>query len=503
MNRRRSAQIIIFMAIAGVAFFSCNKGGGIISDAITFALLINADESDNVASVTVGFLSDAASYELLNIVADLNADGQWQQYSIDNGTQDEWIVKNMPLAITATEYTTFFSLLDADIISGDAANLRVVISAGPVTGDDWDGSLPAGAVALDEIVTVEELDAKNNVDPADGYYGVGGSEEVLSDRLSSGLKYEREGDLNLETLFYRPDMPDLQQGTNSCVLHSITNSLVWLAEKNNFTDKLQKVLTDAETDTNISTAEGQNDFAYALGDTLGYNPASGVKTEDIIPKKQQFATDNQLPITTEKIGSDNGVGTFEAIQQAMKDDCDVEVGMIIDGKLKHMVTVVGFADIMIGDKPYRSITVHDSDTESFNDLYELQEDKLSFNNYPFRGKKVSAKLTFAIKECPKSTETSMLQVDPESYAFVHVIGGTSCPQTIGELAVTSSGSELNWNITTEMPWLSFSQTSGTTPSTLNVLFNCDINPVAQILTGSFDVSDGDESIPVDVSGDVQ
>jgi hypothetical protein len=55
-----------------------------------------------------------------------------------------------------------------------------------------------------------------------------------------------------------------------------------------------------------------------------------------------------------------------------------------------------------------------------------------------------------------------------------------------------------------MSWLSFTQTSGTTPSTLNVQFNCNIYPVAaQMLTGSFDVSDGNESTTVDVSGDVQ
>jgi len=73
-----------------------------------------------------------------------------------------------------------------------------------------------------------------------------------------------------------------------------------------------------------------------------------------------------------------------------------------------------------------------------------------------------------------------------------------------KLEITSSGSELSWSISSDMSWLSFTHTSATTLSTLNVQFNCNIYPVAaQMLTGSFDVSDGNESTTVDVSSGVQ
>ena len=104
------------------------------------------------------------------------------------------------------------------------------------------------------------------------------------------------------------------------------------------------------------------------------------------------------------------------------------------------------------------------------------------------------------------------------YTFLHRIGPTPLPQPVGTLEVTSStgdtlednnqftqDGELNWVIVSDVPWLDFSSTSGTTPSEITIRFNGNINPVPQDLEDSFTVEteDGDQVITIEVTGDIQ
>jgi hypothetical protein len=103
----------------------------------------------------------------------------------------------------------------------------------------------------------------------------------------------------------------------------------------------------------------------------------------------------------------SGKGVFEEIKKAMQDGCDVEVGLLIpDKKMLHQMTVVGFADMKLGEQPYRTLLVHDPQTESYNDLYEIQADSITVPKFLIDGKLHTAKLAYAIKECYKEPETA-------------------------------------------------------------------------------------------------
>jgi hypothetical protein len=113
---------------------------------------------------------------------------------------------------------------------------------------------------------------------------------------------------------------------------------------------------------------------------------------------------------------------------------------------------------------------------------------------------------------------ALLIADPVTFTFLHIIGVTNLPQLIGTLNISSSegemlyedsqfqqDGELAWVIVSDVPWLSFSSKSGTTPSEVTVRFNGNINPVAQDLEDSFTVKteDGEQVITIEVRGDIQ
>jgi hypothetical protein len=264
---------------------------------------------------------------------------------------------------------------------------------------------------------VEVLDVQNNATPEEGYVGAGRAYGQGSPvRLGSAtVENPPRDDIDGGSYFYRPDMPDAPQGPNSCVPHSTANSLAWLARKHAFTDSFKTPVNEDLDPYDVNTEQGAYDLGWDLANTYEkrgtYTPAKGVKKEDVVAGKEAFVQRKPLPVETTRIPqgtSDfSGKGVFEEIKKAMQDGCDVEVGLLIpDKKMLHQMTVVGFADMKLGEQPYRTLLVHDPQTESYNDLYEIQADSITVPKFLIDGKLHTAKLAYAIKECYKEPETA-------------------------------------------------------------------------------------------------
>ncbi|MBF0288196.1 MAG: hypothetical protein HQM14_10290 [SAR324 cluster bacterium] len=73
-----------------------------------------------------------------------------------------------------------------------------------------------------------------------------------------------------------------------------------------------------------------------------------------------------------------------------------------------------------------------------------------------------------------NTGIPTIGVSSSTYTFSHILGVTSCNQSIGTLDITNTGTgTLNWSISSTVPsWLVISATSGTAPSQVTLEFNC-------------------------------
>lgn len=172
-----------------------------------------------------------------------------------------------------------------------------------------------------------------------------------------------------------PDLPARKGKKNECVALSIANSLLWLAKKNNFGNKLPGNVNDLLDEINT-------DVKYVKD--KGANPA------DIQPGKEKLIQDRQLPVTSTKIDTPINVNTntsnvWQKMVEELQKGEDVELVMEFKPNSQsdqvsgsHAVTVVGASSK--GNKKY--ITVHDSVTpKDLNDTYEVSGDG-QIKNYP-------------------------------------------------------------------------------------------------------------------------
>ncbi|MGB2768779.1 MAG: hypothetical protein WBC88_03520 [Candidatus Zixiibacteriota bacterium] len=417
------AGLIVLCVLLAMCLVTCTKK--VIDDdeqdifGETFGLyrVTSSGSSTEIGMVKVPFLEHAPAYQLLTVECDFNGDGEIATYEANADSQQERIVRDVPVCLTGTDYSFYFSLVDTSIKSGSTVRLVALANYGPIFFRSGSGgSPPPPWVSVEHTVTVEVLDVQNNATPEDGYVGAGSA--YGNPRIGVvNLQNPPRNDIDGGSYFYRPDMPDAAQGQNTCVSHSMANSLAWLARKHAFTDSFRTPLDEEMDPYDVNTEDGVSELGWDLNSNYerrgSYAPATGVARGDIVEGKKDFVQRKKLPVETTRIPEDttnySGKGVFESIKEALKDGCDVEVIFYVPGKrILHQVTVVGFADLKFGieDTPYRTLVVHDPNTESYNDLYEIQEDSVTFEKFPIEGGLHTARIAFAVKECYKEPQTA-------------------------------------------------------------------------------------------------
>lgn len=101
-----------------------------------------------------------------------------------------------------------------------------------------------------------------------------------------------------------------------------------------------------------------------------------------------------------------------------------------------------------------------------------------------------------------------ITVKPTNLSFEHQIGGSPCPQLIGDISI--SGDAASWEVANIPPWMSITK-SGAVPGTATAKFNCVLSSyVTQTVNGSLEFSFKDKAgkpvgnpMKVDVSGFIQ
>ncbi len=344
-----------------------------------------------VASITIPYTEADAEQRIANVVADLDDDGMIADYAAAGSTQTEWILRNLPVMVGTADRSTSFRLVDVAVATAPTVRVRVVLSDVELAAAPPLGTIDPDSVETDVAVFV--TDRPLLAEPAAGFVGGGGGGSTPDEAWVG----ETAGtDLDLGSVFYRPGLPDVSQGQNSCVLHTLAGSISWLARVHGFEDKINDVPR-----LDVSTPEGVNEFAFEIDDVgqLGYTPQGGVPATAVFPGKNQYVQAKRLPIETRQVTSN----LFAEIQQAMRDRCTVELVITFADGGAHMVGVAGFSDIQLPSGPSRTVTVHDTETNTFNDTYPVEDQAGTdtLPQFPFRGRLQTATLQFIIVECYK------------------------------------------------------------------------------------------------------
>ena len=466
-----------------------------------------------------------ATLRLLNVALDLNNSGTFEEYDANGQPQSEWIIRDMPVRMLDEQNSFSFFFPDKtaeDSIPSVGILMRAVITDENIMGATeqvWDGEVPQDAESKDKMVQIDFEDVGNLQSPGPGKDGSFGF--LYSDGYASfaGSVYAQGAE---EINVFHPGVPDIDQGVNECAPTSAANSLLWLAEKFDFQDKLPS----------------QAELIGELKDDMNWD--NGISPNDFLPGKEAITARRGLPLVNHQLGNFNGTGTFGQMADELKKDQDVEMRIQYkdaDGNNTggHWVTVVGLEQMANGTQ---IIDVHDPLSPGPAKLQRYRLDNtangIQLANYPYGRAYVSFAIAESYEEpaddggsmtdpgeetddstgvddseedtpseettpttggtgSDPSTESDLvISVSPTTLSFVHRIGSTSCPQPIGSVKVSSTGgSAAKWKIYTPLPSsLQFKgSASGNMSEGINLEFTCEIATYeSQTLNTSLQVS---------------
>ncbi|OGK23908.1 hypothetical protein A3A46_01075 [Candidatus Roizmanbacteria bacterium RIFCSPLOWO2_01_FULL_37_13] len=372
--------------------------------------------------IAVPVLQDLKNSSSFTIDLDMNAD--------DKFSQSERAVDNIPALAEKRLPNTF------PVMFKDARMLKKL------------ASLPKDAKVKAKIKigeSLKEVKAKKvNVEigqifnPAPGFSG-NTLEAFAADEAKLSVSHDGVPDLN-----GRKGKP------NECVPISLANSLLWLAKKYKFEDKMPKTV-DELIDELAKDVKWTKD---------------GTKNENAFPGKEIFTKRRKLPLENKKIDNETVEGEsqlWKRIVEELNKDEDVE--LFIDfkqspkGKAEkgHAVTVVKADKNKKGEK---FLIFHDPATKQGNDTYEVDRNG-QILGYPF-GK---AYVNFIISESfSKLSPTPRPSPSPTSKPSPsNTQTPTSAPTSAPTSPPTSTPTSGPTNTVTPTQSVSSTQSPTTTP----------------------------------------
>lgn len=402
--------IVVFVVVIGALFLF--RGGSVpalIGAEIDMTRLVRGSEASPNGFFSVPFLKDSEEYTFINVAVDLNKDGAIGSYLTGKETQEEWLVKNMRTRVSENVANSY-SIFIPDKTIEERSDFSAYIVLGKNKLDGWDGHSASGGLLKEaKISAFGRMDYGPYYSPDPEGLRDGG---FSFDWLTSGYVFADNtvpdvppglsaGVLTAETEFdvFHSDVPDINQETNECVPTAVANSLLWLAAKNNFTDKMP-------TGGNAGLiSELKNDMKWK---------SNGVLREDVLSGINAFKSRHKIPIEAHQIGALFDIGIVSKIAGELKKGQDVEVGMEFgvyeaDGSYHrvggHMVTAVGAwaagGSVFLG--------IHDplSLGRDSLDMYEINGTRVT--NYSLHGgtADIYTNIKYAIAESPQAETESV------------------------------------------------------------------------------------------------
>ncbi len=286
----------------------------------------------------------------LNVAIDLNGDSTIDSYSImGGGTQNEWVIRNIPISMT----TEIFSEPTISVWFDFSDNIPIPSTA------DYAMIITEQPVSITLPIPIEDLSTWDR-STADIVGSDWGTLDTMGQNLVEFAPVVPPtigaGPVMLENPGPRDSLgvPDIAQQLNECGPTSAANSLIWLAKKHKFTDKLPK-----KQDGSLDTNQVILDLMKAM---TGSNtrPFGGIQGNQLFTGKTQYIQDKPLPLSVEGGMLDTnarGAKTYDFMVKQLAKGQDVELLILWPGGGGHCVTVTGYA-IALGRA---FVFVHDPD----------------------------------------------------------------------------------------------------------------------------------------------
>jgi len=349
MQAKRIVSIIIVLLIVGAGYyFLINRP--VIGSAIEVSAYTVNGASNGGAAVSVPFLRDGGADRWVNVALDLNSDGEFATYETAAGTQEEWVVRNMPGRVKAELRNNFhFNLVDPALNFDSVKSVSIALSRGHL--DEWRGEDPRAGEYLSADAEIAPYEVAGilglNVPGAQ----IGLSRGAVSATLSTLTPRAvfAQGD-ELVDVDSELELVEIKQGEMECVPTSVANNISALTKKNG---------GPALPGTQEMIDELKTDFQFQ----------NGVLNQNFMAGKNAFVARHNLPIVTEVKAYPSVDDIREAIESGagVEMDLDMFSGATGGQSSSHTVAVTG----VFSDGAQHGIRGNDSATASGTELWEF------------------------------------------------------------------------------------------------------------------------------------
>ncbi len=272
----------------------------------------------------------------VNAVIDLDGSGTVDDYEIDDGVQQEWVVRNVPIpmsddVLSDPRFSVWFDMSDMSIKLTAQKSCAVIITEEPISLE-----LPKELSDLNEW-------AKSSVTISNSNWGTQESVGQVQENPRQGFS-SRPGKTppSAHSANAAPSfaVPDIAQRSNECGPTSAANTLLWLSCEHKF-----RHLLPLKSDGSLDTSRLILDLMKSMSGTT-HRPYRGLKGNQMFNGLKAYAQEKSLPVV---IGGGNA-GDHSRADQALgfisrhisKNEGVELLVWLADGG-GHWVTVTGFA----------------------------------------------------------------------------------------------------------------------------------------------------------------
>lgn len=483
--------LVIILGVLGYYYLRIDKS--LVKDLLVIKRTVYAEEKSTGGLLSMSFNRDNEKYQYVNVVIDFNKDGKFSSYQADNVVQEEWVVENMEPKIKKDEGLGLaIPLTDLSIDDREGFAVKIIFSSKKLA--NWQGEKKLGSAILSSTIkSIEKNDLSEIYQPdpekirSGGFFGgffvsnvyasendiperptnINEEQEALtgddqssvdpaSDESStsgegsqgqSANKEKTVSSLAKEFDNSHSNMPDLDQKKNECAPTATANSLLWLAARGEYLDKLPATAPELidKLKTNFKWTENGIDVQ-----------------KNYLEGKANTISQLGLPLETHGVGKPFDLNIVAKIAQEIAKGQDVEIDLAYykmnpDGTGEriggHMVTVVGAR----GTKDAQYLDIHDPSTtgENKTETYKIN----GSNVIGYTSGTTATYIRYAIAESPIIPPTT--PTDDSSTTEIPTSDITITTEAKPSTATTPSTTPTTTTPSTD----STSDTSSTTDST--------------------------------------
>ena len=291
---------------------------------------------DGTLDFTVTGVLHSAAMGYVNAVIDLDGNGTVNDYEIDNGVQQEWVVRNIPIpmsddVLSDPRFSVWFDMSDMSIPLTTQKTCAVIITEEPVSLE-----LP------EELSDLKEW-ARSSVKISNSNWGTqesvgqvqGNPRQGFSSRPGKTLPsvHSAHGARSFA-------VPDIAQRSNECGPTSAANTLLWLSREHKFSH-----LLPLKSDGSLDTSRLILDLMKSMSGST-HRPYRGLKGNQMFTGLKAYAQEKNLPLV---IGGGSARDHSRADQalgflsRHISNNEGVELLVWLADGGGHWVTVTGFA----------------------------------------------------------------------------------------------------------------------------------------------------------------